>query len=110
MIPEATFSDCVYLKTLKLPSTLRTVGAYAFNGSGALKRLTLPEGVESLGEGAFMTCGLKTISLPASLASIGENAFDAQDEGVTVTAPEDSAAWAHMEAQYPGFKLRKPTQ
>ena len=54
---------------------LTTIDDYAFNGC-AIESITLPEGLESLGDGVFFECdALKTATLPESLTSIGKVAF-----------------------------------
>ena len=44
------------------------IGSYAFNKCDALRKLTVPEGVEKLGQGAFEQCNqLVTATLPSTL-------------------------------------------
>ena len=51
------------------------IGDYAFESS-TLERITLPDTVSSIGDGAFQWCfSLTEITLPDSLISIGEDAF-----------------------------------
>ena len=54
-IGDQTFVGCRYLKTIQLPASLRTIGELAFQGSG-LTDVTIPAGVNYLGEGAFAYC------------------------------------------------------
>ena len=55
---------------------VRAIAPYAFAQS-ALSRVTLPKGVESIGDRAFYYCrSLSRIDLPATLTSIGEKAFE----------------------------------
>ncbi len=55
---------------------VRAIAPYAFAQS-ALSRVTLPKGVESIGDRAFYYCrDLSRIDLPATLTSIGEKAFE----------------------------------
>ena len=55
------------------------IAGNAFNGMEKLVKITLPEGVQNIGEYAFggnpKGTGLTEISLPASLSEIGANAF-----------------------------------
>jgi hypothetical protein len=82
-IPEGTeaigmsaFADCTNLKEVKLPSTLREIGLYAFAGSG-IEHLVIPEGVEKIGGCAFEDCkNLKEVKLPSTLEEIGLYAFE----------------------------------
>ena len=70
--------------TLTLPSTLKTIGAYAFAYEGFSGELLIPDGVTSIGENAFAECdGFGgTLSLPDSVKTVGEWAFY-QCEGFT---------------------------
>jgi len=68
---------CDYSKSgdVTVPSSVKTIGAYAFHGKG-VNNVTLPEGVTAIGECAFDDCQyLETISVPKTLTSIGANAF-----------------------------------
>ena len=48
----------------------------AFYSFSALKSITIPEGVESIGKEAFYSCDqLESISLPSTLTSLGEDAL-----------------------------------
>lgn len=70
--------------TLTLPSTLKTIGAYAFAYEGFSGELLIPDGVTSIGANAFAECdGFGgTLSLPDSVKTVGESAFY-QCEGFT---------------------------
>ena len=63
--------------TLTLPSTLKTIGAYAFAYEGFSGELLIPDGVTSIGANAFVECdGFGgTLSLPDSVKTVGESAF-----------------------------------
>ena len=50
--------------------------------------VVIPEGVTSIGEGAFRCHGLTTITIPESLTSIGEEAFRWCNELTSVLIPE----------------------
>lgn len=74
-IPAYAFSRMTALKKVTLSKSVKTIGTLAFAQSG-LEVVTLPEGVEDLGESAFSNCGsLKTVYLPVSLKTIGNYAF-----------------------------------
>lgn len=70
--------------TLTLPSTLKTIGAYAFAYEGFSGELLIPDGVTCIGANAFAECdGFGgTLSLPDSVKTVGEWAFY-QCEGFT---------------------------
>ena len=61
---------------LTLPSSVTSIGNYAFRGCSGLTELTLPNSVTSIGESAFWDCtGLTELTLPSSVTSIGAGAF-----------------------------------
>ncbi|MDO4621927.1 MAG: leucine-rich repeat protein, partial [Eubacteriales bacterium] len=64
------------LKEVELPSTLKTIDAHTFVGCKALETITIPAGVEKIGENTFDDCSnLKTVILPENLQSIDGYAF-----------------------------------
>ena len=50
------FCDWKELKSITLPSSLKTIGAYAFSGCENLREITIPSSVESIGDCAFKDC------------------------------------------------------
>ena len=52
-----------------------SIGERAFAGCSSLEEIVLPEGLKSIGEGAFHGSGLKYITLPDSVCSVHPNAF-----------------------------------
>ncbi|MBQ4268095.1 MAG: InlB B-repeat-containing protein [Clostridia bacterium] len=102
-IQEMAFQGIYVSKPLVIPKTVTTIGPYAFS-SGLFKGyelrfeensemkvigakafqyanfsnvVTLPEGVEEIGESAFHASSLKGFILPSTLRKIGKNAFRA---------------------------------
>ncbi len=100
-IGDFTFADCGMLTDIKFPTSLSTLGSYAFSGcdgissidmsntqiteisnhtfSGcsALQNVTLPNTIDYIGDYAFTaTSSLGTISLPNNLKSIGNHSFE----------------------------------
>ena len=55
-INDEAFRSCEALKTLTLPATLKSIGNYAFESAG-IYSLVIPAAAESLGERAFCSCG-----------------------------------------------------
>ncbi len=75
VIGKAAFYGCEKLESATLPTTLTTIGEYAFYGAG-LRAVVLPEGVTTIGDDAFRGChNLNTVTLPSSLKTIGDHAF-----------------------------------
>ena len=72
-IGDNAFEHCV-IKNLVLPSTLESIGEYAFYNC-TIDQILLSEGLKSIGRSAFQDCTFGTITLPQSLTSIGSYAF-----------------------------------
>lgn len=55
---------------------MTAIGANAFCACSNLTRVTLPDGVTTIGHSAFKSSGLAQINLPNSITSIGASAFE----------------------------------
>lgn len=87
-IPDDAFSGCTRLTAIKLPKSIKKIGANAFNGCRALKEINLRDDISQIGEGAFSGCTkLPNITLPASLTSIEANTFENCSAFTAVTLP-----------------------
>ena len=76
-LEENAFSHCDSLKEVKFVKTskLRLIDEGVFQHSG-IEKITLPEGIETIGEGAFGECYYLTqVGLPKSLTTISYGAF-----------------------------------
>lgn len=62
------------LKTVNLPSTLRTIEGYAFSQT-AITNLTLPEGLETIEGFAFSLSNLQEVTIPSTVKTIESHAF-----------------------------------
>ena len=68
---------CATLASITLPDTVQTIGNGAFSDCLNLKIVTLPQRLTSIEQYAFYGCKkLAGIALPDSLKSIGRNAFE----------------------------------
>lgn len=71
-IGSNAFKGC-NIKNLALPSSLKTIGEYAFWTNRSIEHLVIPEGVTTLGSNCFQDwAALKTVELPSTLTSIGD--------------------------------------
>lgn len=71
-IGDYAFDDeCQYLKHISLPSTLKSIGQYAFWACD-FGMIQLPEGLEAIGLKAFSACGLQSLTIPTTVTSIPE--------------------------------------
>lgn len=77
IVPYA-FSDCTALASVQLAqdAQLRTVAAHAFSGCTALGSVSLT-GVSEIGNAAFENCvALRSVTLPSSLTTLGTRVFE----------------------------------
>lgn len=83
------FAECDALTSVTIPSSVTSVGDYAFAYSGVLTNLTIQYGVVSIGSWAFAECDvLPSVTLPSSLTSIGNGAFFRCTSLTSVSLPE----------------------
>ena len=69
------FQGCAKLKSLTLPTDLKTIGQFAFQGCTSLETLNIPS-AETIDASAFSGCtALKSVSLPKNVKTIGSAAF-----------------------------------
>lgn len=69
-VAEGAFREDTHVEEIKLPASVRAIGAQAFYGS-AVKRVTLPETLRFIGESAFQNSRLEeTPRLPDSVETI----------------------------------------
>ncbi|MDR3301360.1 MAG: leucine-rich repeat protein [Spirochaetaceae bacterium] len=70
------FTNCQYLTSITLPSSVSTIGMHTFENCTGLTSITLPASVSTIGMYAFANCtSLANITFPASLTWIYDAAF-----------------------------------
>ena len=74
VIEDFAFS-CCGLKELEIPSSVISIGKYAFWGNLDLKKVILNEGLISIGNNAFYGCDIEEITIPYGVEFIGKKAF-----------------------------------
>lgn len=87
-IEAAAFRWCSSLKSLRLPSSVKMLGDYAFDQSG-LVEFVVPKSVESLGVGVFRNCkSLKKVVIPGHrVGEISGYCFEGCDSLSTINLP-----------------------
>ncbi|MBQ8853174.1 MAG: leucine-rich repeat protein [Alistipes sp.] len=86
---EEPFLNCANLKSVVLPNGLKTIGYGAFSLCSGLESVTIPETVTYIKSGAFYDCDkLTAIALPSGLLRIDDNAFFSCDLVESVTIPD----------------------
>ena len=64
------------IKNISLPDGVTSIGEQAFISCSALTQITIPNSVTSIGEQAFFYCSALTqVNIPGSVTSIGNQAF-----------------------------------
>ncbi|MCW4127763.1 leucine-rich repeat protein [Prevotella copri] len=75
-IGDYAFSYCDSLSEIVIPSSFTSIGDYAFSSCRSLSEIVIPSSVTSIGKGAFSCCdSLSEIVIPSSVTSIGDRAF-----------------------------------
>ena len=64
------------IKSVTIPDSVTSIGNSAFDGCTSLASVSIPDSVTSIGEDAFFCCkSLASVNIPDSVTSIGESAF-----------------------------------
>lgn len=83
------FEDSLLI-SVKLPSTLKSIGNYAFSHSINLTEIVIPEGTVSIGSSAFRNCeAMKSAFIPDSATDLGTALFYSSESLESVRLPKD---------------------
>ena len=75
-IGDSAFYDCIGLTSVSFPSSVTSIGQGAFYNCVSLHSVTIPSSVTIIEDAAFYNCtSLHSITIPSSVTSIEENAF-----------------------------------
>ena len=85
-IADFAFKGCKKLKEIILPSTLKKIGACAFEGC-PIKNITIPKSVKSIEPGAFAGSSIKSITIPKTVKKLGEGVFGDCKKLESITMP-----------------------
>lgn len=84
------FFPSFYVESVELPSTLKEIKMGAFGGC-SIKNITIPNGVKTIGDGAFFDCeSLKELFIPASVETIGQGVFEECEGLERITVDENN--------------------
>lgn len=96
-ISESAFASAK-LTGITLPNSLKSIEKNAFGATYHLKKIVIPDNVETIKTEAFIGSRLTEITLPASLTNIGEYAFSGCDKLETVKYGGTKAQWEALKA------------
>lgn len=92
-LARTSFRYCPALRSIQLPSTLKSIGESAFYRCENLEEIVIPASVTELGNRAFQGClSLRHVTLSASLKTIPYYTFFECHRQLTIYAPAGSAA------------------
>jgi hypothetical protein len=75
-IKERAFEECINMRTIKLPNTIKSIGEFAFENCVNLQSIEIPESITTIEEYTFSYCiSLNQVLLPNTLKTIGDKAF-----------------------------------
>lgn len=74
------------LTSVKFPSTLTSIGAYAFYNT-SISKVALNKGLKTIGEGAFEKTKISSLTVPSTVTGIGKFAFSCCSNLLSVSLP-----------------------
>lgn len=75
-IGSEAFKGAKFLMSVSIPNSVKTIGSYAFDGCSSLTSVSIPNSVKTIGGCAFYKCAsLTSVSIPNSVSVIGNYAF-----------------------------------
>ena len=83
------FCECSGLTSVMIPSSVTNTGSYAFAGCVGLTSVMIPDSVAIIGDGAFSGCsGLESVLIGNSVTSVGTSAFAGCGELTSIALPD----------------------
>ena len=88
-IGNGAFSGCQYLRSVKILSGVKIIGAGTFYNSGLIS-ISLPDNVTSIGQSSFSNCtNLADINLSKGMTTIPQSAFNSCTSLKNITIPNN---------------------
>ena len=108
-IGKGAFYDCrLALTSITLPSTLKTIGPFAFMWCNKLSAITIPEGVESIGSFAFaFIYQLQELHMPSTLRYFGNSVLFNNYQLSNITIKPDCQHFTMGEGNEEGIIFNK---
>jgi len=86
-IEEDTFESSKNLWSIKLPSTIKSLGNWSFYRCKSLNSIKLPASLITISFGAFAGSSLRTIIIPNTVTTLGQSVFNHCKFLTSVTLP-----------------------
>ncbi|MCQ2305865.1 MAG: leucine-rich repeat domain-containing protein [Bacteroidales bacterium] len=87
-IGNYAFFNCKGLTSMTIPSTVTKLGDHAFSGCSNLASMTIPSTVTKLGDATFSGCSsLVSIIIPSTVTKLGDDAFSGCRSLASITIP-----------------------
>jgi len=93
--PWYTYRKDILSATVK--NGVTSIGSYGFYYCQSITKISLPDGLISVGENAFGTSGVKEIEIPASTIEIGDLAFHKCESLNCINVAEENPAFADVD-------------
>ena len=88
-ISEDAFAWNIYVKSISMPDTVRTIGKSAFYDCRSLANIKMSSAITEIGDEAFASCySLKSIDVPSTLVKMGKSIFEDCSSLRSVNVPE----------------------
>ena len=88
-IGEYTFMNCMYLKTVVIPDSVKQIGRCSFKGCQNLSAITIPYGITKIQDMTFSECtSLISVNIPDSVTEIDNMAFFKCSNLRTISLPK----------------------
>ena len=88
-IAENAFFEQDSICTLTIPEGIEDIGDGAFEGCGSLYALNLPSTLKTIGESAFESTALEEVALPEGVTTLGARAFANCTKLTELSLPND---------------------
>ncbi len=89
-IDNGAFNSCTHLDSIIVPNSVQYIGrmAFCYNYSGSIKKIRLPEGIDTIRFQTFFGCtGLEEVNIPSTVVYIDSAAFHECWELTKLTLP-----------------------
>ena len=96
VISEWAFKDNETLTSVTIPGTVMSINDHAFWGCRALTDVVISDGVQNIGQSAFLYCAMERISIPNSVVTIGSQAFNRCEKLADISVEPENAGYSSL--------------